>query len=74
MADFCYQCSMNFFREDFKDLHGLVTEEQYKRGLVVKVLCEGCGPTEVNHRGVCVSKHCTMHNIRHPDRGKLYEY
>ena len=59
MADFCRQCSLQLFGEDFKDLAGLVTEEQFKeKHLVSLVICEGCGYTEVNHLGECMIDDC----------------
>jgi hypothetical protein len=54
VADFCKQCS----ETDYKDLAGLSTEEDTKAGLYPVVLCEGCGPTQVNHLGECVSVDC----------------
>jgi hypothetical protein len=58
MADFCKQCSIFDFGEDFEDLKGLLTPEQVKTGLVVRVICEGCGPTYVNNDGECVYHGC----------------
>ncbi len=58
MADFCKQCSIDNFDEDFGDLRNLSTEQNTKDGLYASVLCEGCGMTLVNHHGVCVSEHC----------------
>ena len=55
MADFCKQCSIRIFGEDFHDLAGLITEEQYKEGITAQVLCEGCGFVSVNHLGEDVS-------------------
>ncbi len=59
MADFCKQCSIELFGEDFEELAGLstLTEETDKLGLVVRVLCEGCGATEVNSKGECQFHH-----------------
>lgn len=55
MADFCKQCSEYIFGEDFGDMRGLVTEDQFlKQGVCANVLCEGCGVTQVNHLGECV--------------------
>lgn len=56
MADFCKQCSEKNFGEDYKDMAGLCTEEDTKKGLSVPVLCEGCGYTYVNHLGECVGE------------------
>ena len=38
MADFCKECSIRIFSEDFADLAGLCG-----RGEEAEVLCEGCG-------------------------------
>lgn len=51
MADFCQECSIRLLGEDFKDLAGLVTEDEVKRGLCAQTLCEGCGPIKVDHNG-----------------------
>lgn len=40
------------------DLKGLSTEEDTRNGKYVEVLCEGCGPTFVDHEGRCVSPEC----------------
>ena len=53
MADFCHQCSMEMFGQDFHDLAGFVSY-----GHKGKVLCEGCGFTWVDHEGRCVSADC----------------
>ena len=59
MADFCNQCAQVL---DFPegDLAGLLTAEDRGQGLVQFVLCEGCGPTIVDHLGNCLgAKPCT---------------
>lgn len=53
MADFCKQCSIDTFAEDFGDLANIANE-----GSTVITLCEGCGPCEVDHSGRCVSTDC----------------
>lgn len=58
MADFCKQCSIDMFGEDFKDLQGLSTSSDTANGLYATALCEGCGATQVDHLGICVSPHC----------------
>jgi len=56
MADFCQQCSIMIFGEDHRDLAGLITEEDTKNGFVSRVvLCESCGPIQVDHDGRSVS-------------------
>ena len=58
MADFCRQCSVQLFGEDFGDLAGITKAEQEAEGLYALALCEGCGPIQVDHAGDCVSKDC----------------
>lgn len=58
MADFCKQCSIDMFGEDFGDLAGITTEEDTANSRFVFVICEGCGPTDVDHTGKCVSGTC----------------
>lgn len=58
MADFCKQCSITGFGEDYGDLAGLSTEEDTRNNLYVMVLCEGCGPCQVDHTGKCVTSDC----------------
>lgn len=52
MADFCCQCSIDTFGEDFGDFVGLVSAKQVAAGVAAEVLCESCGPIRVNHLGV----------------------
>jgi hypothetical protein len=33
---------------------GLTTVEEWNKGLAAEVLCEGCGPTQVDPKGNCV--------------------
>jgi hypothetical protein len=53
MADFCKQCSVEMFGEDFGDLANLCAEGQRAH-----VICEGCGFTVVDKDGICVSDMC----------------
>jgi hypothetical protein len=50
MAEFCHECSIEVFGEDFEELARLV-----EKGCKVAVICEDCGITFVDHQGVCVS-------------------
>jgi uncharacterized membrane protein YgcG len=60
MADFCRQCSIETFGEDYGDLAGLVS-----RGSAGRVICEGCGITFVNYLGECVAENCLLaHGLR----------
>ena len=52
MADFCRDCSIETWGQDFGDLAGLSTKEDTENGLFCVVLCEGCGVIEVDHEGV----------------------
>ncbi len=38
MADFCKQCSIEIFENDYGDFAGLCKKEE-----TIEVLCEGCG-------------------------------
>lgn len=67
MADFCQQCLLNIFGGDTGDLAGLSTPEDTAKGLYPVVLCEGCGPTQVDDRGKCVAPDCLeKHGAPHP--------
>jgi len=55
MADFCSQCSIRNFGEDLGDLANITTEGHY-----INVICEGCGFTVVDYRGVCVADRCLV--------------
>lgn len=54
MADFCKQCSIEIFCEDFNDLAGISTPQDTANKLYAHVLCEGCGPILVDHNGIKV--------------------
>ena len=59
MAEFCKQCSEALFNKDFGDLKGLIPQEDLDKGLIYStVLCEGCGPIQVDNEGTCVSPDC----------------
>lgn len=58
MADFCKQCSIDIFGEDFRELAGITTQEGWNDGKAAVVLCEGCGPIQVDPDGNCVSENC----------------
>lgn len=54
MADFCKDCSIEIFGEDFHELAGLVPERK-----TTSALCEGCqheGLCEVDHTGKCLKR------------------
>ena len=54
MADFCKQCSIDNFGEDFGELAKLGSDPDGEYA----ALCEGCGATYVNHSGECVRDDC----------------
>lgn len=58
MADFCTQCSIEVYGEDFGDFRGLTSPEAWAEGKADVVLCEGCGPTQVDPSGKCVHPNC----------------
>lgn len=62
MADFCKQCSLALFGEDFEDFVGLSTEQDTLDELFCWVLCEECGDIQVDHTGKCVSPFCEAHD------------
>ncbi len=55
MADFCYDCTEELFGQQYakdNDMASIVSREEYEQhGITAKVLCEGCGFIEVDHRG-----------------------
>lgn len=65
MADFCKECSIANFGQDFRDLAGLVPEDILATGIqaVAIVLCECCGPISVDNEGKRTTevfdKHCS---------------
>lgn len=61
MADFCKQCSEEYFGRNFRELAGLTTWKDQQNGLYAVVLCEGCGPIQVDVEGACVSEDCPKH-------------
>lgn len=63
MADFCKQCSIENFGEDFGDLAGLGNGSPLKPGEGWAVLCEGCGPTCVDDEGECIAKNCLLKHV-----------
>jgi hypothetical protein len=60
MADFCRQCSERLFGQDFRDLAGLTSPEDWADGKAVVVICEGCGPIQVDPDGACTSADCLV--------------
>lgn len=58
MADFCKQCTVEIVDNCDNDFIGISTKEDTIKGLYAVVLCEGCGATQVDHTGKCVSPDC----------------
>ena len=60
MADFCMQCTNGVLgmEGEENDLSGITTEADWNRGLASVVICEGCGPIQVDPQGRCVSIGC----------------
>jgi len=58
MADFCSQCALELFPSKGDDFEGLSTAKHTESGMYAVVLCEGCGPCQVDHTGSCVSSDC----------------
>lgn len=58
MAEFCKACSIKTFGEDFKELAGITQQEYWDKGQACTMICEGCGPIQVDPAGNCVSKDC----------------
>lgn len=58
MADFCKQCSIEIFCEDFKNLAEITKPEDAVKDMYVYVICEGCGPIQVDPDGACVTEGC----------------
>lgn len=58
MADFCKKCSIKMFGEDYEELANITTEDDTKHDMYAVVLCESCGPIQINHLGECVSPDC----------------
>jgi len=61
MAEFCKQCSIEIFGEDYGDFKGLSTIENTEHDMGVVVICEGCGCVVVDHEGYCISSDCPKH-------------
>jgi hypothetical protein len=58
MADFCKQCSIEYFGKDYGDLAEVTQRADWNNGLANVVLCEGCGPVQVDPEGRCTSEDC----------------
>lgn len=54
MADYCKQCSEEIFGHDFEDHANITHRADTEAGQYATVICEGCGPTQVDHEGGCI--------------------
>lgn len=66
MADFCARCSLDlYFHPEGDFAHfgksGAITAEDVTNGMGMLVLCEGCGPTYVDHLGRCLGGCAEQH-------------
>lgn len=62
MSDFCRQCSIDLFGEDIGDFLDPQAIKDNRRGFFSIVLCEDCGPCQVDHLGTCISRDCLKHH------------
>ena len=52
MAEFCTECAKELFGNEIEsDFKGILPKEQFEKGQILSVLCEGCGYIYVNHLG-----------------------
>jgi hypothetical protein len=57
MAEFCRQCTMHYFGPEWADRNDFVNAvppPDDVHGYTMDVLCEGCGPTTIDHTGACI--------------------
>tara|TARA_Y100000310_G_C20457350_1_gene703679 strand:+ start:183 stop:416 length:234 start_codon:yes stop_codon:yes gene_type:complete len=54
MADFCKACSIELYEKDLGDFANITTEDDWKEGRAALVMCEGCGPIQVDPNGRCI--------------------
>lgn len=59
MSDYCRACSEDLFGRDYGEMAGLTSPADWAAGRAAIVLCEGCGPIQVDPDGRCVSADCT---------------
>lgn len=69
MADFCRQCSIELFGEDFRELANITEVDKWKRGWAALVVCEECGPIQVDPDGNCISRDCAKYHGKCPTCG-----
>jgi hypothetical protein len=64
MADFCMECSIEIFGEDFRDLAGMIPDNEGEDAWPV-TLCEDCGGIQVNNEGACISNCDKWHMLNY---------
>lgn len=69
MADLCRQCSIDVCGMDHGDLRGKTSPVDWQARTAAVVLCEVCGPIQVDPDGNCISPDCLRagHNMPGPD-------
>ena len=67
MSDFCKQCSIEVFGEDFGDMKACSTKEDDTNKLYAGVLCEHCGPCQVDSEGTCITHTPEEHKQMYKD-------
>lgn len=64
MSEFCKQCAEVMFGPEHKSSFiGQTTAEDWAVGKAAVVLCEDCGPIQVDPDGVCISQECDQHRV-----------
>jgi len=74
MADFCRACTEELAPGYgvVNDFVGVGTRKDNKNGSFGLVLCEGCGPIQVDYKGNCISGDCLKSN--QPGHGVRIKY
>jgi hypothetical protein len=73
MADFCSQCSVRLFAEDFYDTADITSQEAFEKGRACHALCEECGPIQVDPAGRCLGGCRLDHDCPHCCSDEGYE-
>lgn len=63
MADFCKKCSEELFDFQTNDFENITSIDDDAQELYPVVLCEGCGPIQIDSTGKCVSEDCIKCNL-----------
>jgi hypothetical protein len=64
MADFCNQCAKDI-GFPLEDMANITTTDDEAYGWACLVLCEGCGPIQVDSKGNCISEDCLEKGHKH---------